>query len=254
MLTDTSIRGRTALVTGASGGIGKRFAEVLARSGAKVAVMARRRDRIEDVARKIVDDGGRALPVYLDVTDAVNVTAAYDETEAELGPVDIVVNAAGIGGRKALVECGESDFDEVIGTNLKGVFLVAQEAARRMVRDGRRGRIINVASILAHRLIGPYALYAASKAGVVQLSRAMAFEYAEHGIQVNVISPGYIETEMNTARFKTASGQAQIESFPRHRLGGPSVLDGVLLLLAGDGGDYITGAELTVDDGHSLKF
>ena len=254
-MADTAgLAGRIALVTGASSGIGRRCAEALAGAGAGVAVTARRVDLIQAVAKEIEDSGGRATAVFLDVTDNLSVVEAIQSAEDRLGPIDILVNNAGVvTGGKPLIECVEDDFHHVMETNLKGVFLVTQEVVKRMLRDGRAGRVINISSIAASRPLGPYGLYSATKAGIIQLSRAMAFEWGPLGINVNTISPGFIRTEMNDAIYRTDRGKEQIKRFPRTRLGTPEVLEGALLLLAGEGGDYINGSDLVVDDGQSLQ-
>jgi NAD(P)-dependent dehydrogenase (short-subunit alcohol dehydrogenase family) len=247
------LTGSVALVTGASSGLGLHFARTLAASGAAVAVTARRRERLDALVDELHDAGGKAASVAMDVTSADSIRAGYEAAESALGPVGVVVNNAGISIVKPALEMPTSDWDEVVNTNLRGAWLVAQTAAQRMVAAGRGGRIINIASILGLRTIGQVAPYNAAKAGLLHLTRALAMEWARHGIQVNAISPGYIETEMNQAFWQTAAGKRLIERVPQRRLGKPANLDGALLLLASDAGTFMTGANIVVDGGHTVN-
>ena len=244
--------GKTAFITGASSGLGHRFALTLARAGARVALAARRVERLEALAQEIEGFGGRALCFELDVTDEANVNEVVDSAETELGAITVVVNNAGVALPKPAVNHTVEDYDFILDTNLKGAWLVATAAGRRMIQHGHGGAIVNIASMAAFKVLPGLSLYAMSKAGVVQMTKALALEWARHGIRVNAIAPGYIETEMNSDYFKTDQGKAEIDRTLRRRLGGPEELDGTLLLLTSQSSDYITGTVITVDDGQSL--
>lgn len=246
------LKDRVALVTGASSGLGRHFAVTLAKAGAKVAVAARRTDRLQDLVAEIAAFDGHALPVPLDVTDPASVTEAVRVVEVELGAIAILVNNAGLVQSKPALEIDEADWELVVGTNLTGAWRVAREVARHMTRLGHGGSIINMASILGEGVTKQLASYAISKAGVVQMTRAMALELARDNIRVNAMAPGYIATELNAEFFATEAGQALIRKIPQRRLGQPEDLDGVLLLLAGDGSAFMTGSVITVDGGHTL--
>ena len=242
--------GRTALVTGASSGLGRHFARTLAAHGASVALAARRIERIEALAGEIRDAGGAAHPVRMDVTDAQSVEDGLDSAQDALGAPDILVNNSGIARPASTLDVTEDDWAGVIGTNLAGAWRVAQGTARRMVDTGRSGVIINVLSILAFGVAGGLGPYAASKAGLLQLTRTMAMELARHRVRVNAIAPGYVLTEMNREYFASEAGQAMTKRIPQRRIGGPSELDGALLLLASDASSYMTGSTIVVDGGH----
>jgi len=248
-----ALAGQTALVTGANGGLGSHFARTLARAGAAIALAARRRESLAPAAKAIEDAGGRALALALDVTRPGDAQRAIDEAAAALGPVTIVINNAGIAITKPLLDHTEDDWRQVIGVNLDGAWRVAQAAARHMVAHGRGGSIVNVASVLGLRVTAQVPSYAASKAGLIQLTRAMAVELARHRIRVNALAPGYIETPINRAYFASDAGQAMVKRIPQRRLGKPEDLDGALLLLASDAGAYITGSVLSVDGGHHVS-
>lgn len=244
---------KCALVTGASSGLGEHFAKVLSREGYMVVLAARRTGALENLSSQIEASGGKAHSIELDVSAAASVKSLFARIE-ELGVgLDVVINNAGISGTKPALDVSESDWDRVIDTNLKGTFLVAQGAAGHMIGTSRGGSIVNVASILGHRVAGSLSSYAASKAGVVRLTEALALEWARHGIRVNTLCPGYIETEINREFFATEAGQAMIRRVPQRRLGKADDLDGALLLLASDAGRYITGTSIVVDGGHLIS-
>jgi NAD(P)-dependent dehydrogenase (short-subunit alcohol dehydrogenase family) len=205
-------------------------------------------DRVESLCREIAQDGGNAVPMRLDVSDPNDVSEVLGAHA-----FDIVVNNAGVAASLPALEHDAASIDTVIDTNLKGAFHVARAAAQAMIDAGRKGSIINIASILGVRVSGHVAAYAASKAGLVQLSRSLALEWARHGIRVNAICPGYIETELNREFFAGEAGQAMIKRIPQRRLGQPSDLDGALLLLASDLGGFMTGSEIVVDGGHLVS-
>jgi NAD(P)-dependent dehydrogenase (short-subunit alcohol dehydrogenase family) len=251
-MANFDLAGRIALVTGASGGLGRHFAAVLARAGAAVAIAARRREELDIAVREIAGAGGRAAAVTCDVSDAASVRAAVAAAEAALGPIDILVNNAGIAVSKPLLEHSEADWDRVVDTNLKGAWLMSRELAERWVAAGRSGRIINIASLLALRPIRNVPSYCAAKAGLVHLTHTMAMELARKGITINAIAPGYFETDMNRGFLQSEVGQALIQRIPMGRSGQAADLDGALLLLASEAGAYITGAVLPVDGGHAV--
>ena len=248
-----SLAGQVALVTGASGGLGAHFAQVLATAGATVAVAARRDDRVAAVVSEIVSTGGRALAVSLDVTNPESVSGAFDVTEQDAGLVTVVVNNAGIVDGERALDVSESEWDRVIDTNLKGAWVVAQEAARRMIAANIGGSIVNIASILGFRVSGRIAPYAISKAGVVQMTKALALEWSRYNIRVNALAPGYVETDINREFLKSDAGAKLIRRIPQRRIGRPEDLDGSLLLLASDASGYMTGSIIPVDGGHLVS-
>jgi NAD(P)-dependent dehydrogenase (short-subunit alcohol dehydrogenase family) len=247
------LTGQTALVTGASSGLGTHFEMTLAKAGARVAIGARRTDRLEALAGDIEAAGGRALPVALDVTDADSVAEAVRIAEEELGPITILVNNAGVPSMGRALDMDEEEWDRVVGTNLKGAWLTAREVGRHMMKHGQGGRIINISSILG-LTAGRRALsYSASKAGVIAMTQNMALELGDTGIRVNAIAPGYVVTDLNRD-FLLGKGGDRIKSrVPLGRFGEPEDLDGILLLLAGPGASYITGSVVVVDGGLTLS-
>jgi NAD(P)-dependent dehydrogenase (short-subunit alcohol dehydrogenase family) len=243
------LNGRIALVTGAGSGLGQHFAKTLAGAGATVVLAARRRKKLQDTARSIADDGGKAICVDLDVTDSGSIQNCFAEFEASVGIADILVNNAGIARQGYLVDVSEEDWDAVIDTNLKGIFLVAQKAAQAMMKAGKPGCIINIASILGLRVSKALSSYIAAKSAVVQLTRAMALEWAQNGIRVNAIAPGYFVTEMNKEQFEQGAGEILKKRIPMQRTGELEELTGPLLLLASDAGSFMTGSVVAVDGG-----
>jgi 3-oxoacyl-[acyl-carrier protein] reductase len=247
------LSGRVALVTGASQGLGRRFAEVLAGHGAAVGLAARQIDRLEDLRSELHAAGRPAASVRLDVTDQGAIEAAIDTVEAALGPIDILINNAGVAVAKGVLEQTEADWDRVLDTNLKGAFFTAQAVARRMVARAPKpawgGNIINIASLIALKVVGHLAPYAAAKSGLAQLTKAMALELARHDIRVNALAPGYIETEINRDFLASEAGQRLCRQIPQRRFGVPEDLDGALLLLASDASRYMTGSLIVIDGG-----
>jgi NAD(P)-dependent dehydrogenase (short-subunit alcohol dehydrogenase family) len=246
------LTGKVAIVTGASSGLGRHFALTLAKAGAKVAVAARRTEKLNELAREIEAFDGRAVPVTLDVESADSVRAAVAAAETELGPIGILVNNAGMVSMAPLLETGAEDWDRVIAVDLRGAWLMAQEVARHMVRLGHGGSIVNIGSILGIRAVAQVPAYAAAKAALHQLTRAMAVELARHDIRVNAIAPGYIETDFNRPFLQSPAGQALLKRNPQRRAGAPADLDGVLLLLASNASAYMTGTVVPVDGGHTV--
>jgi NAD(P)-dependent dehydrogenase (short-subunit alcohol dehydrogenase family) len=250
------LEGLTAMVTGASSGLGAHFARLLAREGAAVAVAARRLDRVQALADEIAAGGGRAAALALDVADASAIAPALDEVEARLGPLAVMVNNAGVSGEGAALDLTLEEIDEVFDVNVRAVYVGAREAARRMIASGvgerQQGRIVNIASIASHTVLPGLTAYCASKAAVAMMTKAMAREWARRGIAVNALCPGYIKTPINADWFEAEGGQKQIHGFPRRRLMEACDLDEAFLLLAGPGAHAITGSLITVDDGQSL--
>ena len=248
-----TLKGSTALVTGANGGLGSHFALTLAKAGARVAVAARETGSLHAVLDAIAGAGGHAEAITLDVTDAASVARAFEHASAVLGPIGVVVNNAGIAVTRPLLEHTEEDWLSVIDVNLNGAWRVAQAAARHMVAQAQGGSIVNIASILGLRVSAQVPAYAASKAALIHLTRAMALELARHRIRVNALAPGYVETGINREFFASEAGNALVRRVPQRRIGRPEELDGALLLLASDAGSYINGAVLAVDGGHLVN-
>src|SRR4051812_35033583 len=251
-LPSFDISGQVVLVTGASSGIGRHFAEVLAAAGAKVAAVARRTERLEKLAREVEGNGGTCLPLAGDVTKQDSIRDAIAAAEAQLGPLSVLVNNAGVVVSKPLFEHTEEDWDHVVDTNLKGAWLAAREFAHHLVEQKRPGRIINISSILASRTIGRVPAYCAAKAGLTHLTHVMAMELARYGILVNALAPGYVETDFNREYFQSEAGMRLISRIPLRRLGQAPDLDGALLFLASPASAYVTGAVIAVDGGHAV--
>jgi NAD(P)-dependent dehydrogenase (short-subunit alcohol dehydrogenase family) len=248
---------KTALVTGASSGLGARFARVLAANGATVVLASRRTERLKELRAEIEAEGGDAHVVGMDVTDVASIERAVAEAESVAGPIDILVNNSGVSTTQRLIDVQPEDFDFVFDTNTRGAFFVAQAVGRRMIErartePGRPARIVNVASMAGLKVLAQIGVYCMSKSAVVHMTRAMALEWARHGINVNAICPGYIRTEMNDQHWDTEGGRKLIQMLPRKRIGEPEDLDGLLLLLVSDQSRFINGAVVAADDGFGL--
>jgi len=242
------IVGKRVLITGASSGLGRHFAQFLASRGACVVLAARRAEALDQACREITKNGGEATPLVLDIADGQAVRVALADER-----FDIVVNNAGISRTGALMDLSPEDWQSVIDVDLSAAFNVAQAAARGMRNSGKGGSIVNVASILGKRVVGGVGAYTAAKAGLVQITRAMALEWARFDIRVNALCPGYFSTEINQGFFESGHGQAMIKRVPMRRIGDVSDLDGPLLLLASDAGRFMTGTEVVADGGHLVS-
>lgn len=247
-----SLHGKLALITGASSGLGAHFAGLLAQAGARVAVAARRVDKLDITVNSIQAAGGEARAFALDVSDNNSVCACFDEL-AHWGVPDIVVNNAGVTVTRPALEQSVGDFEHVLDTNLKGSWLVSTEAARRLVAAGKGGSIVNVASILGERVAGGVAPYAISKAAVIQATKALALELARHSIRVNALLPGYVVTDLNRDFLTSPAGDKLRARIPSRRFGEMHDLDGPMLLLASDAGAAMSGSTLVVDGAHLVS-
>lgn len=260
MAYSIDLSGRVALVTGASSGLGAQFAKVLARAGAAVVLAARRTDKLKALRAQIEGEGGSARVIALDVTDLHSIRAAVAHAETEVGSIDILVNNSGVSTTQKIQDVTEDDWDFVMDTNLKGAFFVAQEVGKRMLARARGaapgsftgGRIINVASMAGLRALPQIGIYSVSKAAVIHMTRAMALEWGRFGINVNALCPGYIDTELNHHHWATEQGQKLIQMLPRKRVGKPSDLDGLIVLLASGQSHFVNGAVIAADDGFGL--
>jgi NAD(P)-dependent dehydrogenase (short-subunit alcohol dehydrogenase family) len=249
-----SLKNRVALVTGASSGLGVQFARALADNGAAVVLVARRAVRLNALKNEIEEKGGKALAIEADVTDRAAMKAAFDAAEKAFGTVTILVNNAGIAMAAArATDVSAEEWRRVLSVDLDAVFYWAQEAARRMLAAKKQGAIINIASVLGIGVAKGVAAYAAAKAGVVQLTKALAVELAFKGVRVNAIAPGWFVTAINDAYLNSEAGAAIMREIPMGRFGRDGDLDGALLLLASDAGSYITGATLVVDGGQVVQ-
>ena len=248
-----SLKGRVALVTGASSGLGVQFARALSDNGAAVALVARRADRLKSLQNEIEGKGGRAVAIEADVTDHAAIVRAFDAAEKAFGTVTILVNNAGIAHGGRAVEMPPEEWRKVLSTNLDAVFFWAQEAARRLLAAKKQGAIVNIASVLGLAVSKGAVAYAAAKAGVVQVTKALAVELAFKGVRVNAIAPGWFITEMNDEYLTGEAGTAIKREIPMGRFGNPGDLDGALLLLVSDAGSYITGSTVVVDGGQVVQ-
>jgi 3-oxoacyl-[acyl-carrier protein] reductase len=248
-----SLKDRVALVTGASSGLGRQFAKALAENGASVALVARRPDRLGELKKIIEASGGRAVAIEADVIDRAAMTRAFDAAEKAFGTVTILVNNAGIAHGGRAVDMAAEEWRKILATNLDAVFFCAQEAARRILAAKKTGSIVNIASVLGLAVAKGSAAYATAKAGVVQLTKALAIELAFKGVRVNAIAPGWFVTEMNDDYLASEAGAAIKREIPMGRFGNEGDLDGALLLLTSDAGAYITGATVVVDGGQVVQ-
>ncbi len=252
----TDLSNRVVLITGASSGLGACFARAASESGAAVALAARRADRLADLKAEIEAKGGRAVAVEMDVADEASVSAGFDAAQAALGPVNSVIANAGMNYPSSALGIPITEFDKVMNVNLRGVFITAREAAKRMIAAGSPqsgdGRIVLVGSVGSHRVLEKLVAYNASKAAVLMMGKALAKEWAQKGINVNVVCPGWIATELNSEWLASPAGQALIESFPRKRAMEPADLLPPIMLLLSDAARTITGASFELDDGQSL--
>jgi NAD(P)-dependent dehydrogenase (short-subunit alcohol dehydrogenase family) len=254
------LSGRVALVTGASSGLGTQFAKTLASAGAAVVLAGRNMERLKTLRAEIEGDGGDAHVVTLDVTDVDSIRSAVAHAETEMGTIDILVNNSGASTQQKLTDVTEDDFDLMFDINTRGAFFVAQEVGKRMLGRAQGsapgtftgGRIVNIASMAGLKALSQIGVYSMSKAAVIHMTRAMALEWGKHGINVNAICPGYIETEMNHRQWLTDAGKRLIDTLPRKRIGQPQDLDAVLMMLCAKESHFINGAIIQADDGHAL--
>jgi hypothetical protein len=260
MAYSIDLSGRVALVTGASSGLGAQFARTLATAGAGVVLAARRVERLKTLRAEIESADGDAHVVGMDVTDIDSIRAAVAHAETEMGTIDILVNNSGVSTTQKLTDVSADDYDYVMNTNARGAFFVAQEVAKRMIARSKGaapgtftgGRIVNIASMAGLRVLSQIGVYAMSKAAVVHMTRAMALEWGRHGINVNAICPGYIDTEINHHHWNTEAGQKLVSMLPRKRLGKPSDLDTTLLMLCANESHFVNGAVIAADDGFGV--
>lgn len=246
------LQGRTVLITGASSGLGRRFAQVLAGGGAKLAVAARRTDRLGALVNELKAAGTEAVAVAMDVADEKSIIAGFDAAEAALGPVNAVIANAGMNSRALAADISAEEFDAVFSVNTRGVFLTAREAARRIMKNKLDGRIVLVSSIGATKVLPGLTAYCSSKAAVLMMGKGLAREWANRGINVNILCPGYIKTELNAEWFDEEGGKKQIATFPRRRLMEETDLDAIIAYLMSDASRAITGSVFTLDDGQTL--
>ena len=245
------LTGRVALVTGASGGLGLRFAQVLAANGAAVALVARRADRLAAAKAAIEQAGGKAIAIEADVLDRAQMNRAFDQAEAALGPVTILINNAGVAHSTRAMDVSEEEWRRIIGTNLDAVFFWAQECARRMLKANVKGAIVNIASVLGFGVSKGTIAYSTAKAGVIQMTKALGLELAFKGVRVNAIAPGWFVTDINRDYLEGA-GKSLTRDIPVGRFGRDGDLDGALLLLVSEAGAYMAGTTVVVDGGQMV--
>lgn len=247
------LTGRTVLITGASGGLGEHFTKLCAKAGANVVAAARRKDRLQRLVAIIAAEGGRSAAVELDVSDEASIVAAFNQAESCFGPIDTVIANAGISSPGMAIDLPIEEWDAIMAVNTRGVFLTARQAARRMMALGSRdNRIVLIASIGGLKPLPALAAYSSSKAAVVMLGQSLAREWMNKDINVNVVCPGYITTDLNSDWFDSERGQKQVAGFPRRRLMSPEQLDDIILFLAGPASAAVTGSIFKLDDGQTL--
>lgn len=250
------LSGRTALVTGASSGLGARFGRILAASGANVVLAARRTALLEQLTEEIRQAGGQAIAVPMDVADEDSTRAAYDAAEAAFGTVDTIIGNAGTNIEGLALDVDASALDTILSVNVRGLFLTLREGARRLIAGGsaerQNGRMVIISSVTAQSISPGTGPYSASKAAALQLGRVLARDWANRGINVNMVLPGYIPTDINTDWFASEGGKRQIQKWPRRRLMGEDSLDAMLLFLSSDASRFVTGSAFTIDDGQTL--
>lgn len=247
-----NVAGKRVVITGASSGLGAHFAKLFYDEGADVGLLARRKEKLLDLAQTLTGRGKVAI-AQCDVMDVTAVETAFADIHKALGGIDVLINNAGVAHQSTALKQTPADYDAVMDTNLRGAWLAAVTTANLMVADGTRGIIINIASILGTRVTNNVAAYAISKAGVLQMTRALALEWARHSIRVNSLSPGYFSTEINAEFFASEAGAALIKRLPQRRLGELSELDGPIMLLASGAGSFMTGTDIVVDGGHLVS-
>ncbi|WP_296444664.1 SDR family oxidoreductase [Rhodoferax sp. UBA5149] len=260
MAYSIDLSGRVAFITGASSGLGAQFARTLSRAGAAVVLASRRVDRLKDLRSEIEGEGGDAHALELDVTDIDSIKSAVAHAETEVGSIDILVNNAGVATTQRLQDVKGDDYDHIFNANVKGAFFVAQEVGKRMLARAKGaapgtytgGRIVNIASVAGLRVFPRNGVYGMSKAAVVQMTKAMALEWGKHGINVNAICPGYIDTEINHHNWKTEPGQKLVQTLPRKRVGHAKDLDALLVMLCSNESHFINGAVIAADDGFAV--
>jgi len=248
-----SLKGRTALVTGASSGMGRHFVKTLADAGARVVCAARRLDEIETVAAEIRATGGDAIAIALDIGDTDSVTRAFDAAEQAYGSIDLLVNNAGQIVFVPFPDISDDQWDKLMNVNLKGCMRMSREFSKRLIAAGKPGSIVNITSITGQQTKPYLSIYGTAKAALIHFTKQLAIDLLPHGIRANSIAPGYFRTAMVDWYFDSPEGKLEVENLPAKRVGNLEELDGPLLLLASDAGSYLNGVILPVDYGHVIR-